>query len=150
MLLDYPVAQKTPEIKVELLRDGGDRMFIAQSGLLSRQEAPNHTSEFGADSWAYELEPGQSELRVPLRWTSPDGLEVTKTFLFRADSYEVEVEHRVTNGGPGAWAGSAYEQLQQSIPGDEEKAGFTSSKKSTSMTLPTIPTAKPAPVAGWP
>jgi YidC/Oxa1 family membrane protein insertase len=125
VLLDYPVAQKTPDIKVELLRDGGDRMFIAQSGLLSRQEAPNHTSEFRADSWVYQLESGQSELRVPLLWTSPDGLEVTKTFLFRADSYEVEVEHRVTNGGSGSWAGSAYQQLQQSIPGDEEKAGFT-------------------------
>ena len=72
-------------------------MFIAQSGLLSRQEAPNHTSEFGADSWAYELEPGQSELRVPLRWTSPDGLEVTKTFLFRADSYIDELEKSESN-----------------------------------------------------
>ena len=44
ILLDYPIKQKEPENLVNLLAASGDRMFIAQSGLLSRQQAPNHTS----------------------------------------------------------------------------------------------------------
>ena len=40
--LNYPVDLEVSEIKVDLLNRSGPEMFIAQSGLLSREAAPNH------------------------------------------------------------------------------------------------------------
>ena len=125
ILRDYPVKQEQPEEHVQLLVPGGDRMFIAQSGLLSKQAAPNHTTKFEAPRRQFELAEGQDELRVPLRWQADNGLEVTKTFLFRAGRYEVDLRYEVTNGSQEPWSGSRYDQLQRRIPGDEESAGFT-------------------------
>ncbi len=125
VLLDYPVDQKQPDINVGLLRPAGDRLFIAQSGLLSRQDAPNHTSQYRAESTQYRVSPGEEPLVVPLHWTSADGVDVTKTFTFEPGSYQVGVEHRVANKGASAWTGSRYEQLQQSVPGDDDNGGFT-------------------------
>ncbi|MEE4216616.1 MAG: membrane protein insertase YidC [Xanthomonadales bacterium] len=124
-LLDYPVEHKNPDVKVELLRPSGANLFIAQSGLLSKQDAPNHTSEYRTASYEYTLSEGDSELRVPLTWTSNDGIEVNKSFVFKPGSYEVVVEHRVSNRSSTVWSGNRYEQLQQSIPGDEDDGGFT-------------------------
>ena len=125
VLLDYPVDHDTPDVKVDLLRGGGNRLFIAQSGLLSRQQAPNHTSEYRAEAREYALSQGDQALSVPLHWTSDDGVKVTKTFTFQPGSYQVGVEHSVENGGRTAWSGSRYEQLQKSVPGDEDSGGFT-------------------------
>ncbi len=124
-LLDYPVRQKEPENKVVLLQGQGDSMFIAQSGLLSHQEAPNHTSQYSSKITEYELSTGAEELRVPLSWKSGDGVEVIKTFVFRPGEYQIEVLHEVNNRSGETWAGSRYDQLQRSVPGDEESGGFT-------------------------
>ncbi|MBT8050934.1 MAG: membrane protein insertase YidC [Gammaproteobacteria bacterium] len=125
VLRNYPVDLDKPDTLVELLQSSPERLFIAQSGLLSNQEAPNHTSRYQPDAMEYDLSEGEAELRVPLRWTSADGLVVTKTFVFRPGHYDIAVEHSLENRGAQAWAGSRYEQLQQSVPVDEDKAGFT-------------------------
>ena len=125
VLLDYPVELKTPDRKVELLHADATRLFVAQSGLLSEQAAPNHTTPYTVESSSFALEPGQDSLRVPLRWVGENGVEVVKTYVLAAGSYEVKVEHEVRNNGGVTWTGSSYEQLQQSAPGDDDKGGFT-------------------------
>jgi len=125
LLLDYPVKQKEPDIKVDLLAAQGDHLFIAQSGLLSRQEAPNHTSLYRAAASSYELSGGEKELRVPLTWVSESGVEVTKTFVFRPGKYEISVLHEVRNGTSESWSGSRYDQLQREVPGEEDNGGFS-------------------------
>jgi YidC/Oxa1 family membrane protein insertase len=124
-LLDYPLQQKSPETKVRLLSPAGDEMFIAQSGLLSQQSAPNHTSPYESARMAYELEAGESEQRVPLSWSSEDGLEVTKTFVFTRGSYEIQVLHELRNQSGQSWTGSRYDQLQRSVPEQDDSPGFT-------------------------
>jgi len=124
-LLDYPVRQKEPENKVRLLTPRGDELFIAQSGLLSHQEAPNHTSQYHSETMEYELSEGATELRVPMTWVSDKGVQVTKTYVFRPGEYEVRVLHEVNNRSGESWSGSRYDQLQRSVPGDQESAGFT-------------------------
>ena len=124
-LLNYPVKLKEPETKVQLLLSDGNHTFIAQSGLLSQQEAPNHTSTYSVSQWDYSLEQGSGELRVPLTWTSESGLQVNKTFVFTPGKYDIQVEHRLENRGTTAWSGSQYEQLQRTVPEDAEEAGFT-------------------------
>ena len=124
-LLDYPVSQETPASKVTMFNPAGDSLFIAQSGLLSRQAAPNHTSEYTAANLEYTLPEGASEVRVPLTWRDASGIEVTKTFVFQRGRYDVGVRHTLTNNSGAEWAGSRYEQLQRAIPRDDEKASFT-------------------------
>jgi len=124
-LLNYPIKLKDPENKVNLLQAGGDHMFIAQSGLLSRQEAPNHTSLYQSSRSEYVLPEGTGELTVPLSWESETGVKVTKTFVFKEGEYDIDVRHSVENKGSTTWAGSRYDQLQRSVPGDEDSGGFT-------------------------
>jgi YidC/Oxa1 family membrane protein insertase len=128
-LLNYPIKQKEPDNLVHLLQPRGEQMFIAQSGLLSHQEAPNHTSPYRAERMEYTLSEGMDELRVPLTWKSEEGVEVTKTYVFRPGHYDVEIVHRVENKGQSAWAGSRYEQLQRAVSGEEGSGGFTNPER---------------------
>ena len=124
-LLDYPVELEVPEIKVDLLKETGPEMFIAQSGLLSRDAAPNHTSSYNADMMHYTLGQNADELRVPLTWIDESGVRVTKTFIFNRGKYDIGVRHTVSNESETNWAGSRYEQLQRSVITDRDDGGFT-------------------------
>ncbi len=124
-LLDYPVVLEEPDTKVNLFARQGDHMFIAQSGLLSQQSAPNHTSQYQAARLDYKLATGAQEIRVPLTWESHDGVRVTKTFVFKRDQYVIEVHYQLVNNSGVTWTGGRYDQLQQSVPGDEDSGGFT-------------------------
>ncbi|NNE05542.1 MAG: membrane protein insertase YidC [Xanthomonadales bacterium] len=124
-LLDYPVEQDTPERKVTLFNREGQRLYIAQSGLLSRQAAPNHTSVYRAERLEWNLSSGLDELRVPMTWTDQSGISVTKTFIFKPGSYEIEVRHSLSNDSGQAWSGSRYEQLQKALEQDRDDGGFS-------------------------
>ncbi|MGD9020324.1 MAG: membrane protein insertase YidC, partial [Lysobacterales bacterium] len=124
-LLDYPVELEVADIKVELLRRSGPDMFIAQSGLLSHTSAPNHTSHYQADASEYTLSPTADEIRVPLTWEDGNGIAVTKSFIFRRGAYDILVRHTLSNQSGATWAGSRYDQLQQSVGNDRDTGGFT-------------------------
>ncbi len=53
------------------------------------------------------MDEGLDELRVPLKWTSPEGVEVTKTLIFRRGSYRIDVEYAVKNASGTAMVGGA-------------------------------------------
>jgi len=124
-LLGYPVDLEVAEVKVGLLTRSGPEMFIAQSGLLSRATAPNHTSHYQADKMQYMLGQAADEIRVPLTWNDGSGVYVTKTFVFKRGLYEVLVRHTLSNQSGETWAGSRYEQLQRSVITDKDDGGFT-------------------------
>lgn len=125
LLLEYPQELEKPQVKVSLLHAGSDRMFIAQSGLLSKQAAPNHTAVYSSSQAEYHLADGADEIQVPLTWRSDDGLEVTKTFVLKRGLYDIGVTHRLQNGSGAAWTGNRYDQLQQAVDPEEETGGFT-------------------------
>ncbi len=124
-LLNYPVDAEVQEIKVELLNPSGPDMFIAQSGLLSRSSAPNHTSNYSSRSLEYSLDQSADEIRVPLTWSDGNGIEVTKTFIFGRGKYDIIVRHTLSNQSSESWSGSRYEQLQRSVVLDADDGGFT-------------------------
>jgi YidC/Oxa1 family membrane protein insertase len=125
LLLDYPIDVDEPQEKVNLLQPYGEHLFIAQSGLLSHQPAPNHTTLYQSRQMEYELAQGAEELRVPLTWTSENGVKVTKTFVFKRGRYDIEVRHQLQNNTTESWAGSRYDQLQRSAPEVSKARGFT-------------------------
>jgi YidC/Oxa1 family membrane protein insertase len=124
-LLDYPVDLEVADIKVDLLTRSGPEMFIAQSGLLSTTTAPNHTSHYKADRFQYELGQSADEIRVPLTWDGGNGLQVTKTFVFKRGQYDILVRHTLSNQSGEVWTGSRYDQLQRSVIFDKDDGGFT-------------------------
>ena len=124
-LLNYPITLDTPGQKVELLTRAEPELLIAQSGLLSRQSAPNHTTQYQSVRQEYHLGAGDDEIRVPLTWSDGGGVSVTKTFVLERGRYDIEVRHTLSNQGGMAWTGSRYEQLQKALPLDEDDGGFT-------------------------
>lgn len=128
-LLAYAVEHDEPDRKVDMLTPYGDNLFIAQSGLLSHQGAPNHGSEYQSERNDYTLSRGANELRVPLIWSSPEGVNVTKTFVFREGSYDIEVRHLVENESTVNWSGSRYDQLQRSVADDDSGGGFNNPER---------------------
>ena len=124
-LLDYPVEFDVPGIKVDLFNRNGPELFIAQSGLLSRSAAPNHTSTYQADTMFYTLGESADEIRVPLTWTDGNGIQVTKTLIFKRGKYDITVRHTLSNQNDQTWSGSRYDQLQRSILADKDDGGFT-------------------------
>ena len=124
-LLDYPVELEVSEIKVDLLSRSGPEMFIAQSGLLSREAAPNHTSRYRADTMQYTLGESTDEIRVPLIWDDGNGIRVTKTFIFKRGQYDISIRHTLSNESGQSWSGSRYDQLQRAVLTDKDDGGFT-------------------------
>lgn len=110
----YPVKVNEPEKPVRLLDDAPSTLFVAQSGLLANRPAPDHHAQFSVEQAEYKLGAASGdEIKVPLRWTSPDGMTVTKLYTFRRGSYVVDVEHTVNNASGTEWKGRQYRQLQR-------------------------------------
>lgn len=124
-LLDYSLSQDKEADKVTLFSPKGEKLFIAQSGLLSRQAAPNHTSLFSSSSMNYRLSEGADELRIPLTWVGDSGIRVSKSFILRRGHYDIQVRHTLSNESLTAWTGSRYDQLQQAKELEKDDGGFT-------------------------
>ena len=123
-LKDYPVEVDRPNEPFVLLIEQLPELFVAQAGLLSRdQPAPNHRSRWEFDRDLYELAPGQDRLEVPLRWRDESGIEVVATWIFYRGDYVVDLDIEVRNDSGEDWRGSRYVQLQRTEP-DYSDAGF--------------------------
>ena len=116
---------KTPEVGFELLKNSPSEIFVSQSGLIGTQgEFPNHTSNYNIQQTSYSLTEGINEIKVPLFWTSPAGLKYTKTFIFKKDSYVVDVEFAVENSQAKTWQGYMYGQFKRTQPLDGKQGSI--------------------------
>ena len=111
-LLAYPLSTDQPE-PFPLMDDELPRLYVAQSGLLSKRPAPDHHALYTAEQTVYELGPREESIVVPLVWTGPDGLQVVKTYTFYRNQYVVDVDHKVVNNSTADWQGRAYRQFQR-------------------------------------
>ncbi len=112
-----------PRIKPVRLFSYDDLIFVAQSGFLGAEaSAPNHHSLWQAQASSYRLAKGQDELRVPLTWTSPEGVTVTKAYVLKCGkSINIQLQQQVANSSPSPWTARQYLQLQRKDPGDKNK-----------------------------
>ena len=115
-LIKHPISVETPDIPFQLLKSGSADVFVAQSGLIGKQdrEYPNHKTTFEADQSEYELNPTENEIKVKLKWTSPDNVVYHKIFTFARDSYNVDVDFEIQNNSATDWQGFLYAQFQRS------------------------------------
>jgi YidC/Oxa1 family membrane protein insertase len=125
LLPSYPVSTEPDAEPMPLMNDSLPNLFVAQSGLRSADgPEPTHHVEYRAEQGRYELAPGQDELRVPLHWTSPEGVRVTKTYILRRGQFDIGVEHRVENGSEQPWSGREYRQLQRTQVAEAGQSAF--------------------------
>ncbi len=105
-----------PEIPFRLMMDQYPR-FVAQTGIkgarnTNAQDYPDHQVRFVTEQKEFLLAEGEQELRIPLVWAdAPQGLRVTKTYVFHRDSYKVDVEYQIENRTDSTWKGGVYGQL---------------------------------------
>ncbi|MCU7938763.1 MAG: membrane protein insertase YidC [gamma proteobacterium symbiont of Bathyaustriella thionipta] len=115
-LLQYPNDVNEDPSPVILMNDKSGLFFISQTGLLSSSNdsyAPDHNINYQISKLSYEMGE-QSELKVPLNWTSDDGkFTLTKIYTFTPGNYEIAVEHQITNNSENPWNGHLYRQLQR-------------------------------------
>ncbi len=115
-LLKYPKTLGAKQ-SVQLLDDSPARAFTAQSGLVSRNApAPDHRALFHVGKLHYALASGHKTVTVPLTWTAPDGVKVTKRYVFTRGSYVIKLQQQIDNGSASVWQGNAYRQLQRVVP----------------------------------
>jgi len=116
-LLKYPVSQDTPQDAFALLEESPANLFISQSGLLSKQPAPNHHALYSSAHQEYRLAEGNNELKVPLIWKE-GGVEVTKIYTFRRGEYLIDLDYEVNNLSGTPWSGQLYGQFKRGRAGE--------------------------------
>lgn len=113
-LLHYPeeLNSTTP---FTLLNDSADTRYIAQSGLLgtSGPDTSDGQANYTVDQTDYTLSPDNNEIAVNLHWSNAKGLNITKTFTFHRDSYEIDVNYQIDNETGAVWSGNPYLQLMR-------------------------------------
>ncbi|NOV32538.1 membrane protein insertase YidC [Methylomonas sp. ZR1] len=127
----YALIGMTPPEKnlnpIRLFDSNPDSLYLAQSGLIANANslaAPDHKSLFTAEKTEYQLLDGQDELRIPLTWTNPQGLTVTKTYTFKRGNYAVGLEQKVSNHSAQDWSGKQYNQLVRTQYSDKSNNSF--------------------------
>jgi YidC/Oxa1 family membrane protein insertase len=126
-LLKYPVEKENPEVVVRMFDGNMEKLFLAQSGLISSPGSaslPNHHSNFSSQQEQYTLSDDQNILRVPLTWTDDQGFIVTKTYVFTRDSYVIELKQKINNQSRGTWSGRQYSQLLRKPYADDKGNTF--------------------------
>jgi len=115
----YPLKKDQPDVPVRLERNGGpDDIYVLQSGLAGPANAvrPTHLATFTSEFEEFKLVEGLEELRVPMTWTSDDGVTVTKTFVFHRGNYRIDLEYAVKNESDAPWDAASYAQIKHETP----------------------------------
>jgi YidC/Oxa1 family membrane protein insertase len=123
VLLKYPKELHADESFL-LLNDAADTFYIAGDGLLKANglEEDQEVFQYQADKKAFVLSEDKP-LSVVLRAKGPNGLYLTKTFIFNPRVYEIKNSMQVTNQSKKAWSGNYYMQLSRQVVSKRQK-GF--------------------------
>ncbi|UFN69603.1 membrane protein insertase YidC [Vibrio alginolyticus] len=103
-----------------LLKDAQGHQFIAQSGLVGPQGidlSSTNRPHYNVSADSFTLADGQDELRFPMTFTA-NGIEYTKTYIFKRGSYALNVEYDVVNNSGNNATFGMYAHLRQNLMDD--------------------------------
>ncbi|MBR9883499.1 MAG: membrane protein insertase YidC [Oceanospirillales bacterium] len=98
-----------------LLEQNANRTYVAQSGLVGRDGPDAKKSGrpvYQAANASYELG-DQDSLNVDLVLTQPDGVNITKRFVFNRGQYRVGLDYIVDNESQEPWQGILFGQIKR-------------------------------------
>ena len=122
----YPRRQDRPDVPFQLFDNGGERTYLAQSGLIG-SNAPDKSSGralWSSEKRSYELAEGQDKLVVELNY-SEAGVIYTKRFTFERGQYDLGVTYKIDNQSGQAWSGNFYAQLKRDNSADPSSTTAT-------------------------
>lgn len=138
-LKNYKQTIQPDSLPIQILNADPQTLYISQSGLAS-YSGPDTPGEgqaiFHSTQDEFEMLPGQETLTVPLTW-SHNGVEVTKTFLFKRGEYLVNVHYDLVNNAQKPWSGQFYSQFKRAdVPAKKESFFSMSSFNGAAISTP--------------
>jgi YidC/Oxa1 family membrane protein insertase len=112
-LLKHEDEQK-PGHNIVLLDDSKDRIYTAQTGLISSTPGvalPTHKSLMTVRPGARKLNDGQNELSITFESAVQGGVKLVKTYTLKRGAYDMAVRHDIVNTGTQEVAPQLYLQL---------------------------------------
>ncbi len=103
------------EERFELLHPTANNLYVAQSGLVGTHGTDTSAGRptFYVEQSSYNMT--ADTLEVPMTLQLDDGSSITKTFVFKAGSYAVDVVYTINNAGAEHKQMQFYAQLKQII-----------------------------------
>ena len=112
-LLKHDDEQK-PGHKIVLLDDSKDRIYTAQTGLISSTPGvalPTHKSVMTVRPGARKLKDGDNELSIIFESAAQGGVKLVKTYTVKRGAYDMSVKQDIVNTGTQDVAPQLYFQL---------------------------------------
>ncbi|MGE6386897.1 membrane protein insertase YidC [Pseudomonas sp. NPDC078416] len=123
----YPRRQDHPEIPFQLFDNGGERIFLAQSGLTGANGPDARAAGrpvYSATQKSYQLTDGQNDLVVDLKF-SDAGVNYIKRFTFKRGLYDLTVSYVIDNQSAQPWNGNLFAQLKRDASADPSSTTAT-------------------------
>lgn len=123
----FPRRQDHPEIPFQLFDNGGERLYLAQSGLTGRNgpdARANGRPLYSSEQHSYRLADGQNQLVVDLKF-SEAGVNYVKRFTFQRGQYDLNVTQLIDNQSNQPWSGNLFAQLKRDSSADPSSTTAT-------------------------
>ena len=123
----YPRRQDHPDIPFQLFDNGGERVYLAQSGLTGANgpdARPSGRPLYAAEQRSYQLADGQEQLVVDLKF-SDNGVNYIKRFSFKRGEYDLNVSYLIDNQSAQTWNGNMFAQLKRDASSDPSSSTAT-------------------------
>ena len=123
----YPRRQDHPDVPFQLFDNGGERTFLAQSGLTGSSgpdARPAGRPVYSTAQKTYQLADGQNELVVDLKF-SDNGVNYIKRFTFKRGLYDLVVSYVIDNQSAQPWNGNLFAQLKRDASSDPSSSTAT-------------------------
>ncbi|TWC39587.1 protein translocase subunit yidC [Pseudomonas sp. SJZ079] len=123
----FPRRQDHPEVPFQLFDNGGERLYLAQSGLTGSNGPDARASGrplYRSEKATYALSDGQDQLVVDLNF-SEAGVNYIKRFTLKRGQYDLNVSYLIDNQSNQAWSGNLFGQLKRDDSGDPSSSTAT-------------------------
>ncbi|MCR9192350.1 MAG: membrane protein insertase YidC [Gammaproteobacteria bacterium] len=125
-LLAYPETADPQSKPFTLLQDNPTLQYVAESNLVvvKNNQVATENVHLTAAAKDYELTPGQDKITVNLTGETASGLHVIKQFIFKRDSYLIDVTYQLDNRAAQSWTGYLNTQFLRSSPKEDKTSMF--------------------------
>ncbi|QXI28573.1 membrane protein insertase YidC [Pseudomonas vanderleydeniana] len=123
----YPRRQDHPDVPFQLFDNGGERTYLAQSGLIGTNGPDSNAAGrplYASEQKSYQLADGQDQLVVDLKF-SANGVNYIKRFTLKRGLYDVTVSYLIDNESAQPWSGAMFAQLKRDASSDPSSSTAT-------------------------
>ncbi|MBS7413173.1 membrane protein insertase YidC [Pseudomonas syringae] len=123
----YPRRQDRPDVPFQLFDNGGERTFLAQSGLTGTNGLDARAAGrpvYTSTQKTYQLADGQDTMVVDLKF-SENGVNYIKRFTFKRGLYDLVMTYVVDNQSAQPWSGNLFAQLKRDASSDPSSTTAT-------------------------